>query len=351
MLLGEVKNLLVLAKNGKYIGEDMPDFEMRADVIEKIDLRTSSKKHSNILFGMMPSSPIHLGIDKLMVELKATQYQTGAQITIFLADLHARFKTGKSYSEVNSRVDYYKSFVTKTLGREINIVLGSDIQFNPAYVEKLYEVASSFEISKIRNAAPQSMKLTGESDNLSLIYLVMQCLDPIHLGVDAVFAEYSQKKIYDLSKSFLPFVKSLPQVIYTSSSHDITGKFIQQSVSGTRICIHDTPLEITKKIRKMFAPPGGQSIPNDRVDALLECYKWSVFPFMADPIKILSSKTKQLLAFNDFDSFKDAYDNQGLHPLDCKLVLVDILTKRCAYLDAQIPNSDKIWLYKSPKAA
>lgn len=319
-------------------------FKIREDVIDKIDLDIRASAYKKVLFGMMPSSPIHLGIDKLLVELKAIEYQTGAIPTIFLADIHSRFKAQKSSNEVKAIVNYYKNFIKEILGHDINIVLGSDIQFKPDYVEKLYQVASHIDISKIRNEVPKSMKISGERDSLSLMYLVMQCLDPIHLDMDAVFAEYSQQKIYDLVKNFAPFVNNIPEVIYTTSAHDIDGKFIQKSNSSTRICIHDSPPVIKEKIQRMFAAPSGQELPENRINALLECYQWSVFPFVREPIKIVSSKTNKILSFDNFSEFKSAYKDGWLHPLDCKLVLTDVLTKRCQYLDKIISKDNKTWL-------
>jgi tyrosyl-tRNA synthetase len=245
--------------------------------------------------------------------------------------------------QINQRVDYYCSYFEYMLGRDVEFILGSDIQSSPAYVDKLYEVVLEIQITKLRNNAPSLMKKTGESEKLSILYLVMQCLDPIFSNSDLIFAESNQKKIYDIIEFFKDRIDHFPPSVYINSATDIDGVNIHGSSSKSRISIHATEKIIKSKVRKMFAAPSSQKLPAGRKNALVEFYRWSVFPFLKN-VKIENKRSNKVYHFRDFDEFHEVYKNDDLHPLDCKHTLKNILINRCQNIKDSIPAKYMNWI-------
>jgi tyrosyl-tRNA synthetase len=302
----------------------------------------------DLFLGIMPVSPIHLGYEKLFGNFFASAKKLDALPCIFFADIHAQFLRKLTPSQLTARVGYYSFYINRLLGFEADFTNGSEIQKTERYIEAIYSVVGSVPLSSLRTAAPRAMKKSKDSENFALLYLLMQCLDPLILGSETVFAEFGQKKIYELTDMFFPEERpegiTFPNFVFVDSAYDIKGLPIQESTSETRISVHDSILTLQKKIDQMYAPPGEQVVENGRQNPILEYFEWSVFPFESKPVRVLSEVENRVLEFNSFSEFASAYRDSIIHPAECKAVLKHLLIPRLRHYAESFPHDYTSWI-------
>jgi tyrosyl-tRNA synthetase len=297
------------------------------------------------LWGVAPVAPLHLGIDILIVAQRSLLRSVGRHI-IILADLHAMMTHELMFSEVAMRSSYYEHYLRKCCGLEgASFIRGSEFQNSIEYTEPLLALANQFCESELRSHFPAAAK-GAKSPRLSqYLYLLMQCLDVVFLGADLIFAGHGQRKLYALLESFdLNALTRLGQRsfhglwsrarepgatvgLYSALGHDIMGRPLTASTSETRISIHETREGLERKVNSMYAPPVEQLEQPGRVNALLQHFRYSVFPWQDEPVWIRARSGARTELVN-YDTFHDAYRRGEIHPADCKEALADCLWRR-----------------------
>ena len=316
-------------------------------IVEKV--KKSRKRKT--MWGIAPIAPIHLGYDSLILLQKAL-IDLGCDHTILLADIHAMMSHGLSFDDVVWRCNYYQYYISEICRcKPVTFIWGSHFQTRPGYIEDLYGTLTNISVAKIKDTFPTSRK-NEPFFAYKVIYPIMQCLDAYHVDVDFIVAEDSQKKIYNLtniiqkSKSLRNWIKDRMSkeilFLYIPTSHDILGQPLIVSNARTRISIHETEKSLSKKIRKMYAPPPGQEMNKKKVNAPLEFFKYSVFPWSKDPINI---KTKN--GYEEYESFfvfEEDYYKGIILPQDAKETLYKELYKRLSFIQEKLKEGLTFWI-------
>lgn len=328
------------------------------DVTSLID--AIKPQNSASFWGIAPVAPVHLGYDSLIVAQKE-MVRLGLRHTVLIADYHAMLTHGLSISEISERATYYENYLRHCCGLSASYIRGTSFQTRPQYIESLYSAMSSLPVSTVRESLSQVSKKDGADKSMVSTYMygLMQCLDCCYLGSEVVFAEQGQAKIYRLLDAFNGEVISnakmhrhvgdvgAPQkpvaFIYAPTGHDIKGKPLNQSRAQDRISIHESEATLKSKIAAMFAAPAGQDIPQGRVNAILEYFKFSVFPWQSGAVRIVDINRRQQ-EYLDFDHFLADYNAGKLSPNDCKCTLHTSLWDRLSKIQATLGISICSWI-------
>jgi len=306
-------------------------------------------KGKNSLWGVAPVAPIHLGYDSLIL-LQKKAIEAGSNHIILLADLHAMMSHKLSWEEVDIRTSYWKFYLKEICHLEATYLRGSYFQTRPGYIEDLYSIMSTLTVNKIKDTMPKTAK-TEPFYVYKTIYPVMQCLDVFHTNSKIILAEEGQRKIYRLVRElkqtniFRPWIKDRLSeeliLIFIPTSHDIMGEPLIKSKLSTRINIHETPDTLKKKIKKMYAPPPRQGLEEGRVNALLEHFKFSVFPWF-ETVKIKTSVGEKYYVL--YPEFENDYVKGKIHPLDAKEALYSYISERLNNIQQQLKQGLTSWL-------
>ena len=280
------------------------------------------------LWGLSPVAPLHLGYDALLVRLRRMA-GVGAQLTVLLADYHAMMTHGLSYAEAGRRALYVERYAREVCGLEADVVRGSEFQTRVDYVEPLYALMNQLALRDITEHLPGAVRGKVKDGSLRLgacVYVVMQCLDAGYLGMDLVFGEAGQRKIYALLAGA---ETGAPPGVYVPTGVDVQGRPLRESTAASRISIHEPRAGLEEKVRRMYAPPPGQPLEAGRRHALLECFEHSVFPWRAEPVAI-RSEAGGWLELASYPELAAAFAAGALHPRELKRALVDCLWQRLA---------------------
>ncbi len=338
--------------------DDLNGLQILPDVASLWGVINSREARS--LWGIVPTAPIHLGYDSLIVAQKRL-LSLGLQHTVLLADYHAMLTHGYSFVEISQRATYYENYLRHCCGLYATFVRGSSFQTTTHYVEALYSAMSALSVTKVKESLSKVSKGAGADTTMVSAYLygLMQCLDPSYLSADVVFAEQGQAKIYQLLNAFPGkiiagreyFSQATKEVsvpkplvfIYAPIGYDIKGQPLNQSRTLTRVSIHETQESLGKKIDDMFAAPAGQVLPTNRANAILEFFKNSVFPWRSDPVEV-ADVSKRRRTYACFDDFQRDYEAGMLHPNDCKASLLAALWERLKIIQTAMGSCICDWV-------
>jgi tryptophanyl-tRNA synthetase len=317
------------------------------------------------LWGVAPIAPIHLGYDRLIVHQRALR-NAGAHHIILLADLHAVLTRGLSFGDVARRSFYYEQYLARCCDLRVTYIRGSEFQTGTEYVDKLYALMNTARVSWIHEALPPALRDSGAAKFVfPMAYLLMQCLDAVHLQADLVLADRAQSKVYGLWRRLEPALPPntsraevigthvpsrrargwqplLPRFEYVPLTHDIRGLPLNASTRETRISIHDDDETIDRKVRMMYAPPG-EDLAEGKGNALLEHFEWSVFPWRAGPIAV-ERRGAETLEFDAYEDFERAYRLGEVHPGDCKPALFECVRDRVHTIRDQLAMAVTSWV-------
>lgn len=305
----------------------------------------------NSLWGVAPITPIHLGYDSLILHQKGLTAR-GFKHILLMADIHAMMSHGITWKDINARRVYYEYYFTQICGIGATCVYGSSFQTRPGYSEDLYFLLSQIPFDAVRDS-----KQSGDEKPMSawVVYAIMQCLDIVHIApkVDLIVAEPGQKRIYRLlevireiktiqsNRQMIPRLFNISsQFEYVDYSHDIFGQPLSESSTHSRISVHDAPITLRRKIQKMNAPEK-QKKAGGRVNALLEHFKNSVFPWNQTVSVSLSGKEKQ---YASYDAFEADYLIGAIHPNDAREALFNYLELRLKDIQKSFERGITHWI-------
>jgi tyrosyl-tRNA synthetase len=314
------------------------------------------RRQPQILWGVAPVPPLHLGYDRAIRIIRALLAQK-MRVSILLADYHAVLAYGLDIEATRHRKAYYYNYLKHMCGDGVSFQEGTQFQSRQAYAEMLYNWQRIATVADVKAALPSAVakSLNVQTNVISTYtYTLVQVIDPLYLGVDAVMGDQGQKKIYDLGpllmkKSSRNAVTSdrrgtaYPAQIYYDVGHDIKGMPIFQSKGSTRISIHETKDSLTRKIRDIYAPPPGQPEAEGRVNALFSLFRDSVFPWVEEPVRIADVRGK-IHDYTGSEDFERDYAARLLHPNDCKQALLGTLAARLERTQAAMGTANCSWI-------
>jgi tyrosyl-tRNA synthetase len=270
-----------------------------------------SQPVKRVYAGYEPSGEIHLGhlvtINKL-VDLQ----NAGFEVTVLLADLHAFLNRKGSMERVRELADYNRRCFEGLGLKNVNYVLGSDVQLNREY--ELLVLRLSQEITL--NRATRSMDEVGRQMDhptvSQMIYPIMQMADIALLKADAAVGGIDQRKIHMLAREHLVnFGYRAPVCIHTPILNGLDGKKMSSS-QGNYISVADSEDEIRKKCQKAFCPP---EIPDNPI---LQIFQFHIFPRIPEITIRRPDKFGGNRCFSCYPDLENAYGGGEIHPLDLK---------------------------------
>jgi len=291
--------------------EVVTDDELRA-------LLVKSKKR--VYAGYEPSGEIHLGhlvtVNKL-IDLK----EAGFEVVVLLADLHAFLNRKGTMERVGELAEYNKRCFEGLGLRDVEYVLGSDLQLSPDYQLMVLRLSQQITLNRAKRSMDEVGRNMDAPTVSQMIYPIMQMVDIASLNVDAAVGGIDQRKIHMLAREHLVSIGyPAPVCIHTPILNGLDGKKMSSS-SGNYISVADSVDEIEKKCQKAFCPPECEENP------ILQMFQYHIFP-RSGPVTVKRpDKFGGDRVFLRFEDLEEAYRKGEIHPLDLKKTAGRYLTE------------------------
>ena len=282
------------------------------EIVTEDDLRSLLNKPTKKVYaGYEPSGEIHLGhlvtVNKL-VDLQAA----GFEVVVLLADVHAFLNRKGTMEKVNELADYNRRCFEGLGLKNVQYVLGSDLQLNRDYELLVLQLSQQITLNRATRSMDEVGRQMDHPTVSQMIYPIMQMADIAMLGADAAVGGIDQRKIHMLAREHLVnFGYPAPVCIHTPILNGIDGKKMSSS-QGNFISVADTEEEIKKKCQKAFCPP---EIPENPV---LQIFKYHIFPRLPEITIKRPEKFGGDRAFSNYVDLETAYGKSEVHPMDLK---------------------------------
>ncbi|HON80696.1 MAG TPA: tyrosine--tRNA ligase [Methanoregulaceae archaeon] len=270
-----------------------------------------ARDKKRVYAGYEPSGEIHLGhlvtINKL-IDLK----EAGFEVVVLLADLHAFLNRKGTMEQVRELAGYNRRCFEGLGLRDVEYVLGSDLQLAPDYQLKVLQLSQQITLNRARRSMDEVGRNMEAPTVSQMIYPIMQMVDIALLNVDAAVGGIDQRKIHMLAREHLAAVGyPSPVCIHTPILNGLDGKKMSSS-SGNYISVADSVEEIEKKCQKAFCPPECEENP------VLQILQYHIFPRMGTVVVRRPAKFGGDREFRSYPEIEEAYRKKELHPLDLK---------------------------------
>ncbi|KAJ7743930.1 tyrosine tRNA ligase [Mycena maculata] len=230
------------------------------DIIKAILAKGKSPKG---YWGTAPTGRPHIGYFVPLTKI-ADFLQADAEMTIFLADIHAFLDNMKAPLElVQYRTKYYRFVllsVFKSLGiptSKLKFSLGSDHQLTKEFNMDNYRLCATVTEHDAKKAGAEVVKQVESALLSGLLYPGLQALDEQYLGVDFQFGGVDQRKIFTFAELYLP------RLGYAKRAHlmnamvpGLAGGKMSSSDPNSKIDFLDAPEVVRKKIKAAFCEEG-----------------------------------------------------------------------------------------------
>nr|AQZ63053.1 hypothetical protein BKM31_17710 [Nonomuraea sp. ATCC 55076]SPL98675.1 Tyrosyl-tRNA synthetase \ len=273
------------------------------------------------LWSISPLAAAHLSLDKVLLHQKWL-IQAGAAHTVLITDVHAALCPDADPFRIEQQARCYEHYLSQICGLAATIVRGSAFQRSPTY---------QLQLARLLDRDTD----TNAGNNPRTKAAAMQILDPCFLSIDAVMLD---------QETLLPRPAHRhqtgdgPAPIYTPPLYSTTGRPLRESTPDARIFIHDSQHELARKIKQMYAPPADHTLAQGSVNAVLEYFRWSVFPWVTDAVPVHLTDGGYGF-FTSYDDLETAYAAGQIHPSDAKTALLLMLTARLQTIQAHLPDT------------
>ncbi|MCC7468479.1 MAG: tyrosine--tRNA ligase, partial [Burkholderiaceae bacterium] len=278
------------------------------------------KSKKRVYAGYEPSGEIHLGhlvtVNKL-IDLK----EAGFEVVVLLADLHAFLNRKGTMERVGELAEYNKRCFEGLGLRDVEYVLGSDLQLSPDYQLMVLRLSQQITLNRAKRSMDEVGRNMDAPTVSQMIYPIMQMVDIASLNVDAAVGGIDQRKIHMLAREHLVSIGyPAPVCIHTPILNGLDGKKMSSS-SGNYISVADSVDEIEKKCQKAFCPPECEENP------ILQMFQYHIFP-RSGPVTVKRpDKFGGDREFLRFEDLEEAYRKGEIHPLDLKKTAGRYLTE------------------------
>lgn len=293
------------------------------EIVTEDDLRALlARPHKKVYAGYEPSGEIHLG--HLVTINKLVDLQTaGFEVTVLLADLHAFLNRKGTMEKVRELADYNRRCFEGLGLKDVNYVLGSDVQLNRDYELLILRLSQEITLNRATRSMDEVGRQMDHPTVSQMIYPIMQMADIALLGADAAVGGIDQRKIHMLAREHLVnFGYKAPVCIHTPILNGLDGKKMSSS-QGNYISVADSEDDIRKKCQKAFCP---LEIPDNPILQILQHH---VFPRIPEITIHRPEKFGGDRIFASYQDLESAYGKGEVHPLDlkkaCGEALVEVL--------------------------
>jgi tyrosyl-tRNA synthetase len=229
--------------------------------------------------GVEPSGQFHIGWIVWVQKLREL-VQLGVRMELLLATWHAKIndKLGSDIEKIRKCADYLRHcFISLGVDfRKVRIITAEDLMRRLDYWEDVIRTAKSLSLARVR----RSMSIMGrneedaELDFSKLIYPCLQVADIINQKYEICLGGMDQRRAHVLAREVADKLKLgwKPVGIHTPLLSGLSGASrmdVSQSITNQElviatkmsksnpddaIFIHDSPKDITKKMRNAFCP-------------------------------------------------------------------------------------------------
>ncbi|WP_440953314.1 tyrosine--tRNA ligase [Methanococcoides sp. FTZ1] len=281
---------------------------------EELTKLLESKEHPSAYTGYEPSGKIHMG-HVLTVNKLLDLQNSGFEITVLLADVHAYMNQKGTMEEVRKIADYNKEcFLALGLDPEkTNFVYGSDFQLSPEYMLNVLKLTQSTSLNRAKRSMDEVGRKMEDPKVSQMVYPIMQAIDIALLGVDVAVGGIDQRKIHMLAREGLPGLGfKAPLCIHTPILLGLDGTKMSSS-SENYISVDDDAASVTKKLKKAFCPAG--VVEDNPVMAL---FKYHIMPRYDEIVFERPEKFGGDLVCKSYEELETVFIEGTLHPMDLK---------------------------------
>ena len=300
-----------------------------------------SKETKTVYCGYETSGPVHIGhmvtVTKLLDFLKA-----GFKVKVLFADVHTELNMKGSGEWVEKMVAYWMECF-KAMGLDEAIyVKGSSFQFEKDYVSDVLRLS---QMSTMNRALRSMQEVARDIENAKVsqvIYPLMQIVDIKALDADIAYGGLEQRKIHMLARETLPEINfKKPVCLHTPLLCSLGGPDSKMSSSKpeTIIAVDEQHKSVEKKLAKAYCPLEVDGNP------VLDICRLLLFPRYEKIIVERSEKYGGTTEYVDYESLRDDYMSQKLHPADLKKTTAKYLNmtlepvrKRLAHSGTKLPT-------------
>jgi tyrosyl-tRNA synthetase len=325
------------------------------EVVTPEELRKllETKPKPTAYIGYEPSGFVHTG--QLITSAKILDFQNaGIEVTVFLADWHALIndKVGAKLENIRVCGEYLKEcFLAAGVKDTAKFVWASDLIDHSSYWEKFIRIAKANSLQRIKRA----MTIMGRTDDEAeidaskVMYPPMQAADIFELGVDIAYAGMDQRRAHMLARDAAdklgwkkPIAIHTPLLVSLQGGErmDPVEAKMSKSKPASAVYLHDSPAEISKKIKEAFCPPEIEGNP------VMDIVKLIVFPRLGSLKIDRPDKYGGPIEFRSIEELASAYSSGKLHPQDLKKgaseSLSAILEPVRNYFEKHPQNLDKV---------
>jgi tyrosyl-tRNA synthetase len=292
---------------------------------------TSSKPTGYI--GYEPSGFVHAG--QIITASKIIDLQnTGVEMTIFLADWHALIndKMGGKIDNIRTCGEYLRDcFMALGVRDTAKFVWASDLINHSSYWEKFIRISKASSLTRIKRAMTILGRTEDEAeiDASKVMYPPMQAADIFELGADIALAGMDQRRAHMLARDAAeklgwkkPIALHTPLLVSLlgAGRMDPVDAKMSKSNPNSAVFLHDSPQEISKKIKGAFCPAEVEGNP------VVDIMRLIVFPKLGSVHIDRHEKYGGPIDFASFAELQQAYASGKLHPQDLKKGVSDSMS-------------------------
>jgi tyrosyl-tRNA synthetase len=292
---------------------------------------TNSKPSAYI--GYEPSGFVHAG--QIITTSKIIDLQNaGVEVIVFLADWHALIndKFGGRIDDIRVCGEYLKEcFIALGVKDSAKFVWASNLINRSSYWEKFIRIAKASSLMRVKRAMTIMGRTEDEAevDASKVMYPPMQAADIFELGVDIALAGMDQRRAHMLARDAAEKLKwKKPIALHTPLLVSLLGggrmdpveAKMSKSNPNSAVFLHDSPQEISKKIKNAFCPAEIEGNPVIDVMRFIACPKLGSI-HIDRPAKYGGP-----IDFASFEELQTAYVEGRLHAQDLKNGAADSLS-------------------------
>lgn len=291
--------------------------------------------------GFEPSGLVHLGWALVAAKIKDL-CDAGIKVIIFWADWHAYIndKLGGDIENIRICAKYFEDcFIALGVPRDkVEFRYAYELLDGIDYWEKVIKIAKVTSLSRVKRA----MTIMGRSesdadlDTSKIFYPILQAADIFYLDVDISYAGLDQRRANMLARDaadklgwkkpialhtpLLPGLKGgqrMDPAMLKKEDADIDTSFkMSKSDPNASLRIHDTPEDISRKMKKAFCP---QEREDESINPVLMVCKSIIFPKLGKiEITFPEKFGGGSAVYNSYEELSEAYFSGKLFPSDLK---------------------------------
>jgi tyrosyl-tRNA synthetase len=324
------------------------------EVITIEDLRSYFETGDQLkhYIGFEISGYIHIGTGVVSMYKVVDLQRAGVKVTILLADLHSwlNHKLGGDLEVIRRvAVTYFKETLRRSIGilggdpDAVDFILASQlVEDKHDYWVQVLDLARQVSLSDIRHSLTIMGRVFTNTAKMSwLIYPLMQIVDVYALGTHIAHGGVDQRKVYVLAREVYDKIKLMPLTLggrvikpvillhHLLPSLAMTGKESRLDLSEakmsksrpeTAIFLHDSPGEISEKIKNAYCPP--KVTENNPVLELARLFSFR--EPRREPFLIKRpSEYGGTAEYWAFEELTRDYSQGKVHPLDLKNAVIE----------------------------